>query len=120
MLYTLSKQPIRCRKRKSEERVPHTSSLFRDGCLTDRADVHVNDDVITLSSFSDNVARRSADATCNRDGCYSFGRYFDPKTDSLYTNHTATHGYLHYYVAKMYLRTAILSSTAKTCCKHLM
>ena len=67
MLYTLSKQPIRCRKRKSEERVPHTSSLFRDGYLTDRADVHAKDDVITLSSFPDHVVRRSTDATSNRD-----------------------------------------------------
>ena len=115
MLYTLSKQPIRCRKQKSEERMPQTSSLNRDDCSTDRADVHVNDDVIALSSFPDKVARRSTDATSNRDDSYSFGRYFDHKTDSLHTNHTATYGYLHYHVAKMHLRTAILSSTAKTC-----
>lgn len=31
----------------------HTSPLFRDGCSTDKADVRVNDDVITLSSLSD-------------------------------------------------------------------
>ena len=31
----------------------HTSSLFRDDCSTDRADVHVNDDVTTVSSLSD-------------------------------------------------------------------
>ena len=66
MLYTLSKQTIRCRKRKSEERVPNTSSLFRDDCSTDRADVHVKDDVITLSSFPDHVVGRSTDATSNR------------------------------------------------------
>ena len=29
----------------------HTSSLFRDDCSNDRANVHVSDDVITLSSL---------------------------------------------------------------------
>ena len=29
----------------------HTYSLFRDDCSNDRAYVHVNDDVITLSSL---------------------------------------------------------------------
>ena len=30
--------------------VSHASSFFRDGCLTDRADVSVSDDVIALTS----------------------------------------------------------------------
>ena len=67
MLYGLTKQPTRCHIRKSQERVLHTSSLFRDDCSTDRADVHVNDDVIAMSVFPDHVARRSTDATSNRD-----------------------------------------------------
>ena len=48
---------LRCGAQKSEERISHTSFPFRDGCLTDRADVGVSYDVITLTSLSDIIAQ---------------------------------------------------------------
>ena len=48
---------LRCGAQKSEERISHTSSPFRDDCITDKADVAVSDDVITLTSLSDSLAQ---------------------------------------------------------------
>ena len=53
--YLILSMPLRCREQKSEERVSHTSSPFRGGWSTDRADVRVSDDVTTPTSLSDNI-----------------------------------------------------------------